>query len=83
MCMLSRFSHVRLFAALWTVAHQSPLDVGILQARTLYWSELPCPPPADLPHSGIEPSSLMSPALAGGFFTTSASWATGGVIDCV
>ena len=35
-----------------------------------YWSELPCPPPGDPPDSGIEPTSSMSPALAGGFFTT-------------
>ena len=39
-----------------------------------YWSGLPCPPPWDLPNPGIEPVSLMSPALAGGFFTTSATW---------
>ena len=39
-----------------------------------YWSGLPCPPPGDLPNPGIEPVSLMSPALAGGFFTTSATW---------
>ena len=32
-----------------------------------YWSELPCPPPGDLPDPGIEPMSLMSPALAGRF----------------
>ena len=38
---------------------------GILQVR--YWSGLPGPPPLDLPHPGIEPESLMSPALAGGF----------------
>jgi len=40
-------------------------------SRKEYWSELPCPPPTDLPDPGIEPRSLMSPALAGGFFTTS------------
>ena len=34
-----------------------------------YWSGSPCPPPGDLPDPGIEPLSLMSPALAGGFFT--------------
>ena len=39
-----------------------------------YWSELPCPPPEDLPKPGTEPMSLMSPALAGRFFTTSATW---------
>ena len=40
---------------------------GILQAR--YWSELPFPSPGDLPDPGIEPASLMSPVLAGRFFT--------------
>ena len=45
---------------------------GILQARILEW--LPCPPPGDRPHPGIELASLTSPALAGGFFTTSATW---------
>ena len=38
------------------------------------WSGLSCPPLGDLPNPGIEPGSLMSPALAGGFFTTSATW---------
>ena len=36
-CLLCRFSHVRLFATLWTVTLQAPLSVGILQARTLEW----------------------------------------------
>ena len=40
-------------------------------SRQEYWSELPFPPLGDLPDSGIEPTSLTSPALAGGFFTTS------------
>ena len=35
---------------------------------------MPFPPPGDLPDPGTEPMSLMSPALAGGFFTTSATW---------
>ena len=39
-----------------------------------YWSELPCPPPGDLPDPGIELESLVSPALAGRFFTTGAAW---------
>ena len=51
-------SHVRLFAILWTVAHQSPLPVGF--HRHEYWSGLPVPAPRDLPNPGIE---LMSPAL--------------------
>ena len=39
-------------------------------SRQEYWSVLPFPSPGDLPNSGIEPASLMSPALAGGFFST-------------
>ena len=45
---------------------------GILQARILEW--VACPPPGDLPNPGTEPTSLMSPTLAGGFFITSATW---------
>ena len=55
-----------------TVTHQAPLSMGF--SRQEYWSGLPCPPPRDLPIPGIEPASLMSPALAGSFFTTSATW---------
>ena len=43
-------------------------------SRQEYWSELPCPPPEDLSNLGIEPRSLMPPALAGGFFTSRATW---------
>ena len=43
---------------------------GIFQARI--WSGLPFPSPEDLPEAGIEPASLISPALVGAFFTTSA-----------
>ena len=53
-------SRVRLFAALWPVAHQAPLSMGF--SRQEYWSGLPFPPPGDLPHSGIEPASPVSPA---------------------
>ena len=35
-----------------------------------YWSGLPFPPPEDLPDPGIKPTSLLYPALAGGFFNT-------------
>ena len=38
--------------------------------RQEFWSGLPFPTPGDLPNSGIEPTSLESPTLAGGFFTT-------------
>ena len=65
---LSHFSHVRIFVILWTIARQAPLSMG--SSRQEYWSGLPCPPPGDLPSPGIEPASLVSPALAGGFFTT-------------
>ena len=50
-----------------TVAHQAPLSMGF--SREEYWNGLPCPSLGDLPNPGIEPTSLMSPALAGGFFT--------------
>ena len=43
-------------------------------SRQEYWSFLPYPTPGDLPDPGIESMSLASPALAGGFFTTSATW---------
>ena len=65
-------SHVQLCATLWTVATQAPLSKGFF--RQEYWSELPCFPPGDLPDPGITPASLMSPALAGEFFTTSVIW---------
>ena len=70
--MLSSFSHTQLFATLWTVGCQAPLSMGFF--RQEYWHGLPCPPPGDLPNPGIEPTTLRSPALAGGFFTTSATW---------
>ena len=70
--MLSHFSCVQLFAILWTGARQAPLSMGF--SRQEYWSGLPCPPLGNLPNPGIEPSSLVSPALAGGFFTTSTTW---------
>ena len=56
MCMCAKFSHVQLCVTLWIVALQAPPSKGILQARI--WSELPCPPPGDLPHPGINPSLL-------------------------
>ena len=69
---ISRFSCVQLFATPWTNAHQAPLSTAF--SRQEYWSGLPCPPPADLPDPGIERTSLVSPAPAGGFFTTSTTW---------
>ena len=66
---LIHFSRVRLFATPLTVARQALLSMGI--SRQEYWSGLPCPPPGDLPNLGIKPVTLMSSALAGGFFTAS------------
>ena len=58
---LSRFSHVRLFATLWTVAPQALLSMGF--SRQEYWSGLPSSPPGGgLPDPGIEPRF---PALQG------------------
>ena len=71
-CVVSCYSCVWLFGVLWTVVHQAPLSLGCF--RQEYWSGLPCPPPGDLPDSGIESASLMSPALAGVFFPTSTTW---------
>ena len=71
-CMLSCFSHVQLFVTLWTVAREDPLFMEF--SRQNYWSGLPCSPPGDPPDPGIEPKSLVSPAWADGFFTTSTNW---------
>ena len=51
---------------------QTSLSMGF--SRQEYWSGLPCPHPGDLPNSRIKPASLMSPALAGWFLITSATW---------
>ena len=53
-CVLSSFSHVQLFATLWTVALQAPLSMGF--TRQEYWNVLPFPPPGDLADPGIEPA---------------------------
>ena len=54
------------------IAHQAPLSMEFFKQK--YWSEVPFPPPGDLPDPGIKPMSLASPALAGRFFTTGATW---------
>ena len=51
---------------------QAPLSMGY--SRSEYWSGLPALPLGHLPNPGTEPVSLMSPALAGGLFTTSSTW---------
>ena len=55
---------------LWPTRLLCPWDFS----RQEYWSGLPFTPPRDLPHLGMEPVSLLSPTLAGVFFTTSATW---------
>ena len=62
------FSHVWLFAAPWTVAHQTPLPMAL--SRRECWRGLPFPSPGDLPDPGIKPMSPMYPALAGRFCTS-------------
>ena len=80
MCVLSRFSHVLFFATPWTVARQAALSVGF--SRQKYWSGLPCPPPGELPDLCLTSNlCLMSPALAGGFFTTSATLEAHGLLS--
>ena len=49
-------------------------SVHRILARQEYWNGLPYPSPGYLLGPGIEPASLMSPALAGRFFTTSITW---------
>ena len=61
-------SQVQLFETPWTVAHQLLLPMEF--SRQAYWSGLPFPTPGDLPDPEMEPTSLVSPALAGGFLTT-------------
>ena len=63
--MLSRFSRVRLFAT------HAPLSMRF--SRQEYWSGFPYPSPGALPNPKIKPASFASPALAGGFFTTSST----------
>ena len=60
------------FETPWTVSHPAPLSMGF--SRQEYWSRLPFPPPGDLSDPRMEPTSLVSPALAGGVLTTSSTW---------
>ena len=72
-CVCARMlSCVPLFKTPWTITHQAPLSMGF--SKQEYWSGLPFPTPGNLPDLGIEPTSLTSPALAGKFFTTNATW---------
>ena len=70
-CVLSRFSRILLFVTPMDCSPpgSSPLSMGF--SRQEYWSGLPSPPPGGLPNPRIKSTS---PALAGGFFATSATW---------
>ena len=68
-------SRVWPFATPCCVAHQAPLSTEF--SRPEYWSGLPFPALGTLPHPGIDPLVPASPALAGGFFTTSTAWEAG------
>ena len=65
-CMLSRFSHVQLFEALWTVDHQAPLSMSVGFSRQEYCSGLSYPPPGE---SSQSRDQTQVSCLAGGFFT--------------
>ena len=65
-------SRVSFFAAPWTVAHEALPSVEFSGQE--YWSGVLFPTPEGLPYPGIKPVSLVSPALAGRFFTTSTTW---------
>ena len=75
LCLLSG---VHVFVTPWTVAHQTPLSMEFF--RHEYWSGLPLPPPGDLPNTRIEFTSSVALELAGGFFTTCATWEAYNVI---
>ena len=62
------YTYVQCFLTPWAVSHQPPLSMRFF--RQEYWSGLPFPTPGDLPDPGMEPMCLVSPALAGKFFTT-------------
>ena len=66
-------SCAQLFATPWNCSPPISLSMGF--SRQEYWSGLPFPPSGDLPNSGMEAESPVSPALAGGFFTTDPSQA--------
>ena len=69
---------LQLCPTLWTWCH-APMSMGFSGQE--YWSGLPCLPPGDLPNSEMEPTSLMSPVLANGFFTTSTTWEEQAIIS--
>ena len=66
MCCAQLLSCVQLFATPWNIALQTLLSMEF--SKQEYWRGLSFPTPGDLPDPWIEPESLLSPALANGFF---------------
>ena len=64
-----------------TIARKFPLSMGF--SRQERWSGLLFPSSGDIPDPGMEPMSLMAPALAGRFFTTSRTWEAREVPYCI
>ena len=62
-------SFAQLCSTLCSPMHPCQASLSMEFSRQEYWSGLPFPPPGDIPDPGIEPMSLVSPAMAG-FFTT-------------
>ena len=56
LCCAESLSRVQLFVTTWTVAHQAPLSMGILQARILEWVAIPS-------SRGIFPTQGLNPGL--------------------
>ena len=69
LCMLILFSRVQLSETLWTIAHQAPLSIGILQARMLEWIAMPSSRGSSQPRDQTQFS-----LIAGRFFTTHTIW---------
>ena len=69
MCCVFSHSESHSLQPLWNIAYQAPVSMEF--CRQEYWRGLPFPSLGDLPNPGIEPASLASSVLAGGFFTTS------------
>ena len=72
MHVLGHFGRQTLCDPMDYTACQAPLSMGF--SRQEYWNGLPCSPPGGLLDPGIEHKSLLSLALAGRFFTSSATW---------
>ena len=72
MSIIDVLSRVWLFVTLWNVACQAPLSMEF--SKQEYWSKMSCPTPGNIPDPGIKLTSLVSTVVAGGFFTTSATY---------